>query len=450
MTNSPTDTSTITLSELATLPEGVNETLQLIERFDSCLLHGFSRLGPEQKQSLAALAAALNRSPLGPSIAAAVEATLSSQFTTRHFLALASGRAALQGCLYDALTAQLNTALGRQVIEPDPSALAVAGSSASPLAATQHWLMEIALAGFAHLIDESVHPFMPTLEQLQADPDLGAVAAMTTGFVNELSDHLPTERQPTLPVFRWSDLWTATMIGTQAHTRPSVGRQFSGPVTLLGTDMQSHGNFVQAAVYGLIECDGEPKAVRLPFSAFKVDALNGHQLWQLFGESIEPTLRALQSHKQIKVDEAELTADGDLLLAKKPRVGAAADPFTMAAHFGPLPAARPLLRHPIQIAELVHVRADDTPAWDTTRLPATTELTAKVLAKADEIIGLARFDSGSWRIQPLAARSAKGFVKGEAPGTIISGQGAVEGIAKLRSKSLAILTERADKLLRQK
>jgi hypothetical protein len=431
------------LAELNTLPDGVQETFELIGRVDDCLKHGFTRMGEAQRESLASFAGAFHGSPLDEPVVAAVDAITRSEFVVRHFLALAAARVALQGAQYDALTDQLCSALGRQRVDVETPAAISPGESSSALASTQQWLTEIALAGFAHLVEDSVAPFVATLEQLQNDARLTPIAVMATGYVNELLDHMPAERQPALPIFRWADLWSGLMVRTQHLADAAVGQNVSGSVMLLGVDVQSHRNFVNATVYGLLQREGaSAQTVRIPFVGYKVDVLSGPEVWELFGKLVDPVLKALKAHKQLVVTDAELMPGGDLLLRATPKQGKAGDPFSVIEQLSALPAVPPLLRHPVQIAEIVHTRSDTSLPLDTTRLPPDCELHEEVLGSAEELIGLLRFDAGAWRIQPLAVKGSKS--------TVISGEGIADARAKRKSKTLSILTERAGKLLRDK
>ena len=63
--------------------------------FDDCLRNGFARLGPQHRESLGALAATLNGSPLERPIAEAMAAVGRSEFRTGHFVSLAAARAAI-------------------------------------------------------------------------------------------------------------------------------------------------------------------------------------------------------------------------------------------------------------------------------------------------------------------------------------------------------------------
>ena len=51
------------MEALKNLPPGVDEALELVGRFDDCLVHGFARLGDAHRRSLDELAAVFAGSP---------------------------------------------------------------------------------------------------------------------------------------------------------------------------------------------------------------------------------------------------------------------------------------------------------------------------------------------------------------------------------------------------
>ena len=427
------------LEDLATLPAGIKESSDLIERFDACFHVGFARLDSANRESLNLLAASFGGTPLHQLVSDAVAAVGRSEFVARHFSALAAARAALQGSQYDALRSQALHALDREspgIEDPEPQS---PGGSAAMLGSVQQWLMEIALAGFHHLDEDAVAPFAATLENLQAQTELTGLAALLTGFVNELLVHMPTERQESLPVFRWGDLWTATMIRTQQIPGVVVGQKVSGVVSLLGVDLQAHSNFVCANVYGVLDTGGEFQTVRIPLTSYKVDAIADVEVWELFGDVSDPILKGLEGHKSLQIANAELRSNGELILKAKPKLGRASDPFDVAKHISALPPAPALIRHPVHLAELC-VSGNCGLPIATERLPNNTELTDTLLKAAADQIGLLRFDQGGWRIQPLCVKGPKK--------TVIGGEGIAKARSKLKSKTLAILRERSSKLLR--
>jgi len=111
--------------------------------------------------------------------------------------------------------------------------------AAAWLNSTQQWLMELALTGFQYLHEGTIEPFIATLEPIQGDPELMELAALLTGFVNELLAHIPANRQASLPMFRWADLWSSAIIRTRHLPGEPTFRRVSGTLAPLGLDVQS-------------------------------------------------------------------------------------------------------------------------------------------------------------------------------------------------------------------
>src|SRR5262249_32122164 len=103
----------MSIKDLLTVPEPVQKAAAVIAGLDCCFVVGFGRLGPEQTQALAALGRIFSVTPLNGVVGAAVEALDRNEFVERHFAAVASARAALQGAQHDALRQQAAAALGR-------------------------------------------------------------------------------------------------------------------------------------------------------------------------------------------------------------------------------------------------------------------------------------------------------------------------------------------------
>src|SRR5205085_10559496 len=164
------------LHELQTVPEDVRHATEVIAGLDRCFLVGFGRLGPEQAEALQALRRICTGTPLERPVGTAVEALGRNEFVEAHFVALAAARAAIQGAQYDALRAQAARALGRPAEggAADGPPAGEAGEVPGPVRvwqeSTRHWLMELALAGFKQLEDQTLAPFAATLEQIQGEP----------------------------------------------------------------------------------------------------------------------------------------------------------------------------------------------------------------------------------------------------------------------------------------
>jgi hypothetical protein len=422
-------------------PPGVDKALDLVGRFDHCLVHGFARLGDAQRRSLEELAATFAGSPLGTCVAEAVAAVGRSEFVPRSFLILGSARVALLGAVHDALLAQARAALGRRAVDVEERPSLPPGGSSPAMASAQHWLAELAIAGFRQLEESAVFPFAATLEDLQDDPDLTGLAALLTGFHAELLQSLPAARLPNLPAFRWGDLWSSAIVRTQNLPAPIGFEEETGTLIPLGLDVQSHDNFVCILLYGLLD-DGEVRMVRVPFTHYKAGGIAGADVWDLFGAMADPVLKALAEHRVLRVTNAELREDGDLILRSPPKVGGAADPFARVDRLTALPDPPPLSRHPVHIAEVVYLKSGHGLPIADERIPEGSVLTPEAIAAAPEVLGLLRFDRGGWRLQPLSIRHP-------ILGLVQSGEECAEARRKQKSHALEILQERASRLLRK-
>ncbi|MCA9619646.1 MAG: hypothetical protein KC731_11490, partial [Myxococcales bacterium] len=379
----------------------------------------------------------------------------------QHFAALAAGRVALQGARHDALARVAREALGLSRSEAPlaPRPALTLDAVAPALASARQWLMELAIAGFDNLDEDTLTPFAASLEALEGEPELAGIAALLAGLWSELSAaaaHSSGGPNAPRPSYRWADLWAAAFTGCQRPMGREAGAEVSGIFHPLGVEVQSHPTFAQAVFHGVWEQDGERRVARVPWGSFKVPAIAGEEIWVLFQPAIEVWLKALEAGKSVAV-EGLWRSTGELL-PRTAKAGKKLDPFALAASLAtiePPPPLAPEARHPVQLAELVHlpevsVREEGgelvvTPGevpLALERLFPGCELERDTLASAEEIVGLLRFDGGGFRLQPLAARG------GKLGAGVVTGQEARARAAKLKSKTLAILEERAGKLLR--
>jgi hypothetical protein len=422
------------------LPPGVSESLDLVERVDDCLVHGFARLGDEQRRSLDGLAAVFAASPLGRMAAEAVESIGRSEFVPRAFLALASARVTLLGAVHDALVAQAREALGRTSVtraEPPPRPT---GPYSSAMASVQQWLTELAIAGFRQLEETAVAPFAATLEVLQETEELTGLAVLLSGFLSELTRSMPASRLADLPSFRWGDLWSSAFVRTQQLPAPVGFRPVKGLFVPFGLDVQSHENYLLASLYGQFQ-DGVACTVRIPFGTFKVGVIGGPEVWDLLGDHAEPVLTALAEHRLLWISRAELRDDGDLVLRAPPKKEDASNPFVAMDCLTSLPDPPAIARHPAHIAEAVRLKAGHGLPLAEERLSSISPITTAALAETSEMMALLRFDRGGWRFQPLCLRTKLGF--------IMAGEELAAARRKLKHRSVDVLKERASRLLRK-
>lgn len=452
------------LSSLADLPPGYSDAAGLIDGIDRCLLVGFGRLGSDQTAALAAVARGFAGTGLAEPVAAAVDAVGRGELREAHFTVLAAARAALQGAQYDALRKQVADALGRP-FEPaadEPAPAKADGPFAAWGESTRHWLTELAVAGFKQLDAAAVLPFAATLENMEAEPRAVRQAALLAGFQQELLASVPMSALPDVPLHRLADLWTRGMIGSLRSPDHPPGAKTDGTFYPLGTEYRSHPSFAAYVVYGVLDAPPGPRVVRVTLSSYKVAALRGPEVWRSFPAGCQPLLKALADGTAVAVAGCSLLPTGDLVPDGVISAGPKGDAFAKATEFlaasaGTFPQAA-VDRHPVQIAEPV-VLAGFTLTDDTVSLagggvlplfpaafPAWGELSPAGLAGAEQIVALLRFDAGKWHVQPLAAR-----LGGKKPARVASGTGGHDALApKKKGDTLAILKERAGRLLRKK
>ncbi|GAA2121347.1 hypothetical protein [Actinomadura alba] len=453
-------------------PPGVDEALDLVTGFDDALEGGFGRLGEQRAAALAAFAAAMGATPLGPALAEAAEKVAAGSTAGEHLSALAGGRAALLGSVHDAELGRLDTALGRtrdSWQEPTPTTEAEADRATNLLAGCRSWLHELAITGWRGVDHDLVSAADQTLEALLAEPTLRRLAVLLDGLVAELRASCPVATMERLPVRRWADLWTRAMLLAQpADDRSGGGETVSGRLLILGVEVHEHGTAVQMQVHGVLEPagGGDARLVRTSVAAAKVDTIVGPAVWRLLNDH-PVLLKALAEHRSLEVTDVPLLGSGDLVWHDdQADAGDPADPFATARIrlAGALaPAVPPLDRHPVRICEPVLVEGyttdggtfdldGDTLAVDTGRLPACGPLTPELVAASTACIGLIRWDAGRWTLQPLAVQATVKRTAVEAHNGDwaqgVTDPKAVKAEART-GDAVAVLRERAGRLLRK-
>ena len=447
------------LADLKAPPDSLAPAAAALDRLDEALVAGFGRLSSAHLEGLAALQRAFAATPLAGELAAAIAGLARSEFVDRHFLVLAAARCALQGAMHDALLAQAAAALGRP--EPVIEAIPAAASQALPpqvavwMESARHWLMELALAGLANLDVAVILPFQATLDAIEGEPALARHAALLAGLMGELLAVFPTGGTPEVPRLRWADLWSRAMVLAAAPPEPLATRPVSGELRILGSDLRAHDTFATLVVYGALREAGakEPRLVRASLSTFKVDVVDGDELGALFTDIGAMLLGALAGGVLLNLKGMPMAGSGDLIWddAKASPGGKASLVADAAAALGAAPAARPTLfaadRHPALIEELVWLAGADYaqgPPLPIERMAECDELTPTDLPGSKGMVALLRFDGGRWSLQPIVVD------KGKAAPRMV-GVGLAAGAKKTaRGSSLAILKERAGKLLRKK
>ena len=446
----------------------IDETLTTISNFDRCFVTGFANLNNQLYQALASLERIFTGTPLHESLKLALTAIEQNEFSLQHFIVLAAARTALQGALFDSLEQQAFLALGRtKALEAKEAEGKINQISAGNLAereSIQHWLMEIALIGFARLDATALLPFTATLEQVQANSKAIDIAALLTGFYNELIAIVPIKDIDTIPTYRWVDLWSRGMVGKSNLVESDTAINISGTLELLGLDLRHHANLVSFTLYGLLTSLDETRAVRVTMSAYKVDAITGDEIWLLFPEA-DLLLDSFCTNKALSIRDMPMLSTGDLLWdSSKAEVGTAFKLMSKAKEFYAINAAEnvlpcqvhPLDRHPIQLAEPIFLEdyrvkkngdelllnwSEGTLKIASKRNSVFSGLTERAIASSKKMFGLLRYDAGSWEVQPLVVESKKINFAGQNAPTILQ--------KPPKKSTVAILQERASRLLRK-
>ncbi len=428
-------------------PAGVSEAGALTAALDGVLRAGLARVSPAQREALGELAASCSATPLGPVASAAVTALSSSRFEPHHLLALTACREALEGARAEALARAAAAGLDLVLREPEETPPEPYPEEArDPLAALSQWLMEVALAGFEHVEDDTLASVVTLLPRLQAEPALARVATLTTLWVDELLAH---DRSSDPPERRWGDLFSRALLATVAPPPVVTQREVTGSLRVFGAELFHGPHAYQLVVHGVLHVDGERQLVRVPLSRWKVDALTGAEvLHDLYARAPE-LLDAVATPVELTVRGGRLCSSGELLLTGSVEsVEVREDgPITpeeieLAGATCSLPAARD--RHPVTLALPYRARAplaEGLPPGvrlNLDRVSPWLRCEDKAMAKATSAFGLVRFDDG-WEFTPLNAAAKKRW---------ITPKKAIAAGAKLKAPAAAILQERASRLLR--
>jgi hypothetical protein len=454
---------------LRELPVSVQPTFELLTEMDQCFLVGFANLERSHWQTLESLQRVLSGTPLHQPLSDTCAALARNEFVEPHFAIVAVVRASLQGALFDALQQQAKAVLGRvNAAEAPAESTALSHPTVvSPLLeGVRHGLLEMALTGFARLGASTLVPFLTTLEKLQEDPQFIRLAALLTGFGNELMRSVPIQDSHTTPLYRWVDLWTRSLIDTLHPSALENVSNVSGTFEIMGLDLRQHENLASIILYGLLSVDLQLQFARLSLSAYKVDAIDKDELWLLFPHA-EMLLDAFAQTKTLQLTDIPLLPLGDLRWTGEGVVGdkynlmqRAAGCFAVNAAKAPMSCSvHPCDRHPIQLAEPIFLegyRVEQQEAalmlcWGETdklpvaleRLSSGSEVNPAAIARSTQLFGLLRFDAGQWAVQPLALT-----VKGK---PVFTGQTAIKTLKNPpKNSTVSILQERASRLLRKR
>ncbi|MEU6265122.1 hypothetical protein [Saccharopolyspora shandongensis] len=457
---------------LAETVAGLDEALAAVDAFDRALIGGLLRPQPAQAAELAELADAVAGTPLAAAVAEAAEKAAAGAAGEDHFAALAAARTALLGSVHDALVARVAEATGRASGD-DPVPATGGEHGANLLAAARSWLSDLARSGWRGIDHDVVSASAQVISAMLPDPALRRLASLLDGFAAELAASCPGAALARIPARRWADLWSRAMLLTLpgAADVPETGTA-TGRLLPLGVDVHEHATAVQAQVHAVFEpADGaEPRLVRASVSAPKPDTIVGAGLWQLLRPHMS-LLAAVSEGRSMELDGMPITAEGDLIWSDEhARPGEPADAFAtarVALAAATAPATAPLDRHPARIAVPVFLEgytaevdgaamaftvAGHRLAVDADRIPAAGPLTPEAVAASSACIGLLRWDSGAFGVQPLAVETTmrKKAVAVHA-GAWAGGTTDKAGVKaeKAATDAAAVLRERAGRLLRK-
>jgi hypothetical protein len=418
-------------------PDSVTDALTLVDEVDAAFLGGLARPTDASATALTALAAGFAGTPMHGTLTEATEALAGGEVRDHHLLALAAARTSLLGACHDALVAHAAEVLGRPVSSGTTDHEAVPTEVAHKLTGVRHWLTEVATAGLGRLEEAVVLPASSLSDALHDEPRLAGLAALLSGFTQEVLEQCPTALRGDLPVRRWVDLWSHALLATQVLTPRAAGASVSGTLTVLGGDLRHHDNLVSLEAWALL--DG--RFVRVTVSAWKVDAIWGAEAWKRLAAVAPELVEALATPRELQVEDMTLLPTGDLLWTGTATPGDPVEPWAVDLS-APIPVQPPRRRHPIHVAipTTVSTATDHGIGLDLSRTSPYADFDG--CASATDGIGLLRWD-GAWTWQPLAMtgkRKRKTFLFGVS--------GPIVEAAKSKTDALAVLSERASKLLR--
>ena len=462
------------LQSFETTPAEVTHAATVIEGLDGCLAAGFARLGAEQLAALDSLARVFRGTPLEAPVVAANKAIRRSEFLEKYLVSLAAARGALLGSVHDALSARAASALGRGLPSEAPKeeaeAQALPGNLSTLLESCRQWLLEVALAGFLQLSAETVLPFAATLERLQDEPLLLRQAAVLTGFFEELSAAIPLELAKTQPIYRWADLWSRSMLLCAQQPAALSQEKTSGELLILGVALRHHPHLVSLIAYGVLQNKAGARWVRCTVTTYKVDLVVDAELWRVLADDAPILVKAIEEQTSLQLKEMTLLSSGDLCWDEsKAKKGKAFSPMSTAESlFAPgakselIRSALPgIARHPALFFEPLFLSGFTVTSKEEAlylqldgaslriakeRLSDASELTSADLSKSQSLFGLLCFDRGVWGVEPLAITTTIG----KKTETLFVGRDNIKSLAKSKSDVLAVLKERASKLLRAK
>lgn len=419
------------------LPNEVALAAATTADFDAVLVGGIARI--QDAAPLHALAAAVATTPLGTASRDAAVALAQGETLPHHLAVMAAARASIEAARFDALFRAATAALGVEIsATATTEETAPTAEQAAAMEGLRHWLVEVAFAGLGQLERATVVPAVDGLRAIQEDPALSRLAAVATGFVHELLDHVPTARMDEIPARRWTDLWTSSFLATYALPAQPTTTTVSGEFLPLGAELRHHDHQASVVVHGVLESDGQRRIARTTLSAWKVDAISGDEIWKLLQPQAPHLFASVAKPKHLAVTDMTLVADRDLIWNQSVTEGEPFDPWEVELAGTTCAPPPPRDRHPMALGLPCDPTQLDLPI-DYERTSKHLRLNDASIVGANAVMALIRFDT-DWSIQPIAARGARKKMLGPAE--------AIAAAAKIKKPSFDVLTERASKLLR--
>lgn len=432
---------------LAPMPD-VTEAEAVAERFDRVLGLGLSRLGAAQREDLAVFAGAFAQGPMAHAVAEAVRAVERGEVLAHHFVALAAGRTAIDGAIYDERLEQAAAALGLSLNAAEVAQTPPRGPSVdAPLSSLQQWLLELALAGLGQVDGGLIEVAHGIAEVLEGLPELAQTARLFTGFLTELG-----ARADKAPLTRWSQLWCQAILGSQVGPEQAMAREAQGTFWPLGAAMYHHPHAASLVAHGVWQDGDQRRVARCTVTTWRVEVLTGPDLWQMFSRLAPTLVAALRAGHGLHLSGPPARG-ADLIYDPSWTPAPAFDVFAAepALSFDLLPPRR---RHPMQMALPValgecKVKSDEV-NWSGGSLPLALSAASSYLGldptkitQTEAMTGLLIY-RGQWCLQPMLLRTRSG----KSTGLLGPPLALVPSAKKVKASTYEILKERSGKLLR--
>ncbi|MBN2229974.1 MAG: hypothetical protein JW779_10350 [Candidatus Thorarchaeota archaeon] len=457
---------------LPDLPGEIADIDRLLDDLDHCLLVGFSHLTDTETAIFESLQSALDGTPLSTLISGIIDSYNQNILDESFFEKLSIIRSSLQTVKYEALKDHLTKCLGRKRRATDFAPSPSPGNEHAILDAVRSFLKDLAIAGFERINRDILEPFDTTLDKMLDQAELYPIAALLTGFYNELINALPINSRESVPLIRWCDLWSRVFLKLIHPRIPAEASLVDGEFFPLGSEYLHHRNLVAIRFHGLLETAKEKQLVQITFSSLKVDIVNLQSSQHLIPQ-LSVFLQALSGSSRILLRNYNLYPTGDLeqtpasacsagksfdrigMLSQYFCIGSSDESITINQphpfHCHPAVLAEPvLIGSPVWTMEkeeyLIEIKGTSIPIRFKHVMPefGTAIKSTGGLVSIESIFGILKFDSAHWFIQPLLVVSSlsNSYFAGS---SMLGSQNPPKD-----ANQIAILKERASRLLRGK